>query len=63
MIQKILKVGSSIVITLPEKPLKKIGLKIGDEVAVEVDKSRGVIFVKPADALSQEDAGTENLGL
>ena len=40
MMQKLLKVGYSAAVTIPKKSLKELGLKIGDEVCVDVDKGR-----------------------
>ena len=37
MTQKVLKVGSSAAVTIPKKSLKELGLKLGDEVVVEID--------------------------
>lgn len=38
MIQKLIRVGSSAAVTIPKKSLSELGLKIGDKVALSVDK-------------------------
>ena len=43
MIQKILKVGSSAAVTIPKKALQELGLKVGDEVRVDVHPNEVVI--------------------
>lgn len=48
MTQKLLQIGSSAGVTIPKKSLKDLGLKIGDEVSVEVDKEQGVVSVRSA---------------
>lgn len=55
MTQKVLKVGSSAAVTIPKKSLEELGLKIGDQVSVEVDKSHKTVSIKPAKKLFQED--------
>ena len=47
MTQKVLKVGSSAAVTIPKKSLEELGLKIGDQVVVEIDKDSGAVVVKP----------------
>lgn len=56
MTQKLLKVGSSAAVTIPKKSLKELGIKIGDEVRVEIDKNRKVVPIQPVEMLSCEDA-------
>ena len=46
MIQKLLKVGSSAAVTIPKKSLEDLGLKIGDEVRVNVDSNNGVVSIR-----------------
>lgn len=48
MTQKVLKVGSSAVVTLPKKSLKELGIKIGDEVSVDVDIKKRRVIVEPS---------------
>lgn len=45
MIRKIFKTGHSAAVTLPQKMLADLGLKLGDAVKVEVDKEKQVIIV------------------
>ena len=54
MTQKVLKVGSSAVVTLPKKSLAELGIKIGDEVRVEVDVRRQRVLVEPAQRIDPE---------
>lgn len=56
MTQKLLKVGSSAAVTIPKKSLKDLGLKIGDEIAVEVNKEQRTVLISPAKMLSGKDA-------
>lgn len=46
MTQKVLRVGSSAAVTIPKKSLKDLGLKIGDEVDVKVDKKNKTVQVR-----------------
>lgn len=48
MTQKVLKVGSSAAVTIPKRSLRELGLKIGDEVRVEVDRQSGTVHIAPA---------------
>ncbi len=54
MTQKVLKVGSSAVVTLPKKSLKELGIKIGDEVRVDVDVKKRRVVVEPARKIDTE---------
>ncbi len=44
---KVLQIGSSAGITISKETLKTLGLKIGDQVSVEVDPKRGGVVVLP----------------
>lgn len=56
MTQKVLKVGSSIALTVPKKLADDLGWKPGDEVAVKGDvKQRRVVYYSPRTPLSKED--------
>ncbi|MBI3442530.1 MAG: AbrB/MazE/SpoVT family DNA-binding domain-containing protein [Candidatus Sungbacteria bacterium] len=46
MTQKLLKVGSSAAVTIPKKSLKELGLKIGDEVRVDVNVRAGKVTIE-----------------
>lgn len=48
MVQKVLKIGSSIGVTIPKKSLKELGLKAGDSVRVEVDRTTRSVRITPA---------------
>ncbi|KKU50241.1 MAG: hypothetical protein A3F53_01090 [Candidatus Zambryskibacteria bacterium RIFCSPHIGHO2_12_FULL_48_10] len=37
MTQKVIKVGDSVAVVIPKKSLKELGLKLGDEVVVDVN--------------------------
>jgi antitoxin component of MazEF toxin-antitoxin module len=39
-VQKVIKIGSSIGVTLPAKDVKYAGIKIGDEVEIVVKKTK-----------------------
>lgn len=54
MTQKVLKVGSSAAVTIPKKSLEELGLKIGDQITVEIDKSRKAAIIKPAIRVDSE---------
>jgi putative addiction module antidote len=54
MTQKILRVGTSAAVTIPKKSLADLGLKIGDQVRVEVDRNRKSICVTPAVKVEKE---------
>ncbi|OGZ00344.1 MAG: hypothetical protein A3C11_00375 [Candidatus Sungbacteria bacterium RIFCSPHIGHO2_02_FULL_49_12] len=56
MTQKLLKVGSSAAVTIPKKSLKELGLKIGDEVYVGIDRVKKVVSISSAGKLSGADA-------
>ena len=47
MIQKVLKVGSSAAVTIPKKSLKELGLKIGDNVILEMDMTKRAVSIRP----------------
>ncbi len=47
MTQKVLQVGSSAGITISKEALQRLGLRIGDQVSVEVDPKRGGVVVLP----------------
>ena len=47
MTQKVLKVGSSAAVTIPKKLLEELGLKIGDQVSVEIDKRNQTVLIEP----------------
>lgn len=54
MTQKLLKVGSSAAVTIPKKSLKELGLKIGDEVRVNVNTIEKTVLIEPVQTVSKE---------
>ncbi len=61
--QKIIKIGSSVGVTLSSEVLKSAGLKPGDNVQVGFDESRGSITVESAQVqeFAQEVAAASRL--
>ena len=47
MMQKLLKIGSSAGVTIPKKSLRELGLRLGDNVVVEVEKGNKRVIIKP----------------
>ncbi|MEY4747740.1 MAG: Antidote-toxin recognition MazE, bacterial antitoxin [Candidatus Parcubacteria bacterium] len=47
MIQKVLKVGSSVAVTIPKKSLPELGLRPGDAVNVDVDPASATVLIRP----------------
>ena len=47
MAQKVLQVGSSAGVIIPKKTLGELGLRIGDQVNVEVDIKQKKVFIEP----------------
>lgn len=46
MIRKIFKTGHSLAVTLSNKLLKELDLKMGDDVKVELDKEKREIVIR-----------------
>ncbi len=63
MTQKVLKVGSSAAVTIPKKSLKELGIRIGDEVSVEVDREKKEVHIRSGDIISREDTRIAKLTL
>ena len=63
MTQKVLRVGPSAAVIIPKKSLEELGIRIGDEVRVEVRLDRKEVSIKPAKELSREDAKIARLTL
>ncbi len=53
MIRKIFKTGHSAAVTLSGRALQALGLKLGDEVKIETDQTKGEIVIRPGHKLSQ----------
>lgn len=49
MTQKIIKIGSSLGVTVPKKYLDKLGLKAGDNIDLDLNKRKGQIEIAPAE--------------
>ena len=55
MAQKILKVGTSAAVTIPKKSLEELGLKIGDDVILEIERKKRTVTIHPTKELSLQD--------
>jgi len=55
MAQKVLKIGPSAGVTLPKRVMEELGIKVGDRVVVETDKSKSGFVVRPIAKLSKQD--------
>lgn len=54
MIQKVLKVGDSAAVTIPKKSLEELGLKIGDQVKLEINSKNKKVIIEPARKVNKE---------
>ena len=63
MTQKVLKVGSSAAVTIPKKSLEELGLRIGDEVVVDVRPQEKRVVIEPLQSLSKSDRKIAELTL
>lgn len=54
MTQKVLKVGSSAAVTIPKKSLEELGLRVGDKVAVEINKDSKTVSIRPLVKIDKE---------
>lgn len=55
MTQKVLKVGTSAAVTIPKAIMKRLGLKVGDKVHVELDKKTSTVNIQPQNRLSKRE--------
>jgi len=55
MSQKVLKVGTSAAVTIPKKAMEKLGVRIGDNVNVDVDESARTLLIRPEKGHSAKD--------
>ncbi len=62
MRQKVLRVGTSAAVTIPKKSLQELGLKIGDEVSVDIDRKMKSVIIRPEVDLSKEDMKILDIG-
>ncbi|MEK7567571.1 MAG: AbrB/MazE/SpoVT family DNA-binding domain-containing protein [Patescibacteria group bacterium] len=54
MIQKVLKVGSSAAVTIPKKSLTELGIKIGDNVTLSIDKAGKRVTIEASTIVDKE---------
>ncbi|MBI2616740.1 AbrB/MazE/SpoVT family DNA-binding domain-containing protein [Candidatus Gottesmanbacteria bacterium] len=59
MIQKIIKVGNSVAVTLPNTFIQDTGLKAGDTIAVETYPQRKMVLIKPTSEKNQMSLSPE----
>ena len=59
MVQKIIKIGSSAAVVLPKDSLVELGLKLGDEVRVEVNTHTRSYTIEPIVASLEKKITTE----
>lgn len=62
MRQKVLKVGTSAAVTIPKKSLKELGLKIGDELNVDIDRKSRSVIIQAIEPLFREDIKILKIG-
>ena len=55
MTQKVLQIGSSAGITLSKETLKKLGLRVGSQVIIEVDEAKKLVKIAPAKGTNTQD--------
>lgn len=54
MTQKVLKVGTSAAVTIPKKAMDLLGLKVGDQVNVDIDQERQTFRIAPVARADKE---------
>ena len=59
MIQKVLKVGSSVAVTIPKKALAGLGIKAGDNINVYINEEKKEVSLRPA-IISGKAKGKKN---
>ena len=60
MLRKIFKTGNSVAVTLPQKILQALGLKLGSQVNIEAEESKQAIKITPAKKGTQLPLGFPN---
>ncbi|MSU73764.1 AbrB/MazE/SpoVT family DNA-binding domain-containing protein [Candidatus Kaiserbacteria bacterium] len=55
MSQKVITVGNSLAVTIPKESAKKLGLRSGSRVEVEIDERRNTVSFKHVGTLSADD--------
>ncbi|MBI2984134.1 MAG: AbrB/MazE/SpoVT family DNA-binding domain-containing protein [Candidatus Kerfeldbacteria bacterium] len=63
MAQKVLQIGSSVGVTIPKGSLRTLGLKVGDQVRLDVDENRKTVTIRPTKSESGEDGTIAKLTL
>ena len=63
MIQKVIKVGTSLAVVMPRNILEEAGLGVGDKIDTSFNKANRVISVKPIKEVSKEDQKIAKLTL
>lgn len=58
MLRKVFKTGNSTVISLPRETLEHLGLQVGSEVSLRLDRERNRIVIQPVQA-SLSEAGVD----
>lgn len=53
MIEKIVKVGTGGSVIIPRDFLKELGLSIGDQVDVQIDRRRKMLYIVPISRKTQ----------
>lgn len=54
MLQKLIKVGSSAAVVIPRKSLDELGIRIGDEMKVEINVKGRTVLIEPARKVSRK---------
>lgn len=54
MTQKVIKVGTSLAVTIPKKSIKDLGFKAGDSVNVEINSKQKTMLIKAENAVKNE---------
>jgi len=63
MTQKVIKVGDSAAVIIPKKSLKELGIRLGDEISVEVNQQTKVVSFRPLNKLSRRQERITELTL
>ena len=63
MTQKVLKIGSSVAVTIPKKSLTELGIKAGDRVSVEVNPRNKSVLIRLSKGISHADQKIAKLAL
>ena len=58
-LQKVIKVGNSLAVTIPKEMLAQVHYKVGQEVVLESDNALGVLVVKPKSLMNNKMANPE----